>query len=110
MVKGIQEVKGEDITIIDLRKIHNSVCDYFVICTSRSDTNSRAIAQSVEKETETGLDDSPWHIEGKDNAKWILMDYSELVVHIFTQESRDFYALEDLWADAEIKRITELVE
>jgi len=110
VIKGIQEVKGEDITVLDLRKIDNSVCDYFVICTGRSNTNAKAIADSVEKETELGADDSPWHIEGKDNAEWIILDYSELVVHIFTEESRDFYHLEDLWADAEITRITELVE
>ena len=110
VIKGIQEVKGEDITILDLRKVTNSVSDYFVICTGRSNTNAKAIADSVKKETEIGLDDTPWHVEGKDNAEWIILDYSELVVHVFTEESRDFYNLEDLWADGEIKRITELVE
>lgn len=110
VIKGIQEVKGEDISVIDLRNIDNSVCDYFVICTGRSNTNCKAIADSVDKETEIGLDDTAWHIEGKQNAEWILMDYSELVVHIFTEEARDYYGLEDLWADAEITRITELVE
>ena len=110
MIKGIQEVKGEDISVLDLREIDNSICDYFVICTGSSSTNSKAIAESVSKETELGLDDRPWHVEGKDNAEWILMDYSELVVHIFTEESRDFYALEDLWADAEVQRIAELAE
>ncbi len=110
VIKGIQEVKGEDISVIDLRNIENSVCDYFVICTARSSTNAKAISDSVEKETELGLDDRPWHIEGKNNAEWILLDYSELVVHVFTEEARDFYGLEDLWADAEISKIKELVE
>jgi len=110
VIKGIQEVKGEEITLIDLREIDNAVCEYFIICTASSSTNARAIVDSVEKETELGLNDSPWHVEGKNNADWILMDYSELVVHIFTEESREFYALEDLWADAEVRRITELVE
>ncbi|MEJ6795952.1 MAG: ribosome silencing factor [Flavobacteriales bacterium] len=109
VIKGIQDVKGENISILDLRETDNSVSDYFVICTGRSSTNAKSIADSVSKETELGLDDRPWHVEGKNNAEWILMDYSELVVHIFTEESRDFYALEDLWADAKIERIKELV-
>jgi len=110
VIKGIQDVKGEQITVFDLRKIDNSVCDYFVICTGSSNTNSKAIADSVQKETNQQLGEAPWHVEGKMNASWILMDYAEIVVHIFTSETRDYYALEDLWADAEITEISELVE
>ena len=110
VVKGIQEVKGEDLKILDLREIENSICDYFVICTARSSTNAKALADSVQKETEVELDDSPWHVEGKDNAEWILMDYSELVVHIFTDTTRDFYNLEELWADAPEVLVKELVQ
>jgi len=79
--------------------------DYFVICHGNSNTQVQAIAQSVEKETQKTLGDSPWHIEGTRNAKWVLMDYVNVVVHIFDQEARGFYALEDLWADAEMKHI-----
>lgn len=110
VIKGIQDVKGEEISVIDLRKIDNSVCDYFVICSGSSSTNVKAIADSVQKETATELNESPWHVEGKMNAEWVLMDYSELVVHVFTRETREYYALEDLWADAEITEISELVE
>lgn len=109
VIKGIQDVKGEEITLVDLRKIENSVCDYFVICTGSSSTNVKAISESVQKETEKSANDSPWHIEGRTNAEWILLDYSELVVHIFSEETRSYYALEDLWADAEITVISELV-
>ncbi len=110
VIKGIQDVKGEQITVFDLRKIDNSVCDYFVICTGSSNTNAKAISDSVQKEVNLHTGETPWHVEGKVNASWILMDYSELVVHIFTSEAREYYALEDLWADAEITEISELVE
>jgi len=110
IIKGIQDVKGEEISVFDLRKIENSVCDFFVICSGTSSTNVKAIANSVQLETSETANESPWNSEGKVNAEWVLLDYGGIVVHIFTKETREYYALEDLWADAEISVISELVE
>lgn|GEM_PF-103879 len=105
IIAGMQEIKAKDIVVMDLRKIQGAMTDYFVVCSGNSNTQVQAIAQSVEKETVKNCQDSPWHTEGLKNAKWILMDYVNVVVHIFDKEARDFYALEDLWADADMKRI-----
>lgn len=105
IVKGMQEKKAENITVIDLRDIDNSVCDYFVISNANSNTQVNAIADSVQKETLDVLGDKAWHKEGSDSAEWILMDYVNVVAHIFQTPVRDFYALEELWGDAEITEI-----
>ncbi len=105
VIVGMQDVKANDITILDLRTIHHTMADYFVICHGSSNTQVKAIAQSVEKETAKSCGDQPWHVEGIQNAKWVLLDYVDIVVHIFDKEARDFYALEDLWADAAMKRV-----
>lgn len=102
IISGIQEVKGHDIVCLDLREIQNPVSDFFIVCHGTSNTQVEAIARSIERETETTLQESPNHVEGKQNAKWILMDYFNVVVHIFDEETRKFYALEELWADAQI--------
>ncbi|MDG1849849.1 MAG: ribosome silencing factor [Flavobacteriales bacterium] len=105
IVKGMQEKKAENITVIDLREIDNAVCDYFVISNANSNTQVNAIADSVQKETLETLGDKAWHKEGTDAAEWILMDYVNVVAHIFQTPVRDFYALEELWGDAEIIEI-----
>ena len=105
VIKGMQEKKANRITLVDLREIQNAVCDFFVICHGESDRQVGAIAGSVEDETLKLVGDKPWHKEGKDNAEWILLDYVNVVVHIFHREARDFYDLESLWADAKIKEI-----
>lgn len=105
IIAGMQEIKAHDIVVMDLRKIQSAMADYFVVCSGNSNTQVQAIAQSVEKETVKTCQDPPWHTEGLKNAKWVLMDYVNVVVHIFDREARDFYALEDLWADADTKRI-----
>lgn len=104
-VRGIQEVKGHEILSIDLRKIHNSVSDFFIICHGTSHVQVEAIARSVEKIIYNETGESPFHKEGKENAEWILLDYFNIVVHIFNQEAREFYNLEKLWADADVKQI-----
>ncbi len=104
-VKGIQEKKGKDIVVVDLREIHHAVCDFFVICHGDSNRQVEAIADSVEEETHKSLNEKPWHKEGYENAEWILIDYVHVVVHIFHKESREFYSLEKLWADAKIEPI-----
>lgn len=105
IVKGMQEKKAENITVIDLRDIDNSVCDYFVISNANSNTQVNAIADSVQKETIEVLGDKAWHKEGTDSSEWILMDYVNVVAHIFQTPVRDFYALEELWGDAQIIKI-----
>lgn len=104
-IRGIQEVKGYEILSIDLRKINNSVSDFFIICHGTSHVQVEAIARSVEKIVYNETGESPFHKEGKENAEWILLDYFNIVVHIFSEEAREFYNLEKLWADADVKQI-----
>ena len=103
VVKGILEKKGKNITCLDLRKIKNAVCDYFIICQGDSNIQVDAIAKSVEYEVKKAMGENPYHSEGFENAEWILIDYVNVVVHVFQKQIRDFYNLESLWADAEIK-------
>ncbi len=102
-VYGIQEKKGNDIIRLDLRNIHSSVADYFVICHADSTTQVRAIANSVEDEIYKTLKVDPIRKEGLENSEWILLDYFDVVVHIFRTDKREYYGVEDLWGDAEIK-------
>lgn len=105
IIKGIQEKKGLDIVILNLKRVGNAIADYFIICTGTSDTQVDAISDSVEKEVVEGAKEKPWHREGVQNKEWILLDYVNVVVHIFKKEVRTFYGLEDLWGDAEITEI-----
>jgi ribosome-associated protein len=102
IIESITEKKGREIVSINLTKTGSSVCDYFVICHADSTTQVGAIAESVERKVKEGLRVKPGHMEGLQNAQWILMDYASIVVHIFQTEYRTFYALEDLWADGMI--------
>ena len=105
IILGIEEVKGEDINILDLREIDNSSCDYFVICNGNSNTQVNAIMSSVQKTVSKSIKDKPWHVEGSDNAEWILMDYVNVVVHVFQKHIREYYNIESLWGDAKITLI-----
>lgn len=107
VVKGIQEKKGTHIVVVDLRNVLSAFSDYFVICTGSSDTNIRAIADSVEDILRETLNEKPLHIEGYREANWILMDYFDTLVHIFKEEERNHYDLENLWADAKISEIAD---
>lgn len=107
VVKGMQEKKAIDIVVMDLRNVKNAISDYFVICSGNSDTQIDAIADSVEEEVYKASENSPWHEEGKMNREWILLDYVDVVVHIFKKERRVFYDLEQLWGDAEIHTVEE---
>jgi ribosome-associated protein len=100
IVKGIEQVKGENISILDLREIENTVCDYFIVCDGTSNTQVNAIAGSVQKSVSKAIKDKPWHVEGEANAEWILLDYVNVVVHIFQKQIREFYDIESLWGDA----------
>jgi len=106
-IKGIEEKKGGEIVCINLKKISNNACDYFVICEGNSRTQVQAIAESVEEFVEKNTGSRPWHIEGLQNAEWVLMDYVDVAVHIFLPEARSHYNLENMWADAEIKESKE---
>lgn len=105
IIKGIEEVKGNDIDILDLRQIENTVCDYFIICNGTSNTQVNAIVNSIQKSVSKSLKDKPWHIEGSENAEWVLMDYVNVVVHVFQKHIREFYDIEGLWGDAKITSI-----
>ena len=102
IIKGIEDVKGLDIDILDLRGIDNSVCDYFVICNGNSNTQVNAIVGSVQKGVSKELKDKPWHVEGTDIGEWVLMDYVNVVVHVFQKHIREYYNIESLWGDAKI--------
>ncbi|MGH2665216.1 MULTISPECIES: ribosome silencing factor [Flavobacterium] len=105
IIKGIEEVKGNDIDILDLRELENTVCDYFVICNGNSNTQVNAIVNSVQKVVSKELKDKPWHVEGSDVADWVLMDYVHIVVHVFQKHIREYYNIESLWGDAKITSI-----
>ena len=102
VIAGIEEVKGIDINLLDLREIENTVCDYFVICNGTSNTHVNAIVSSIQKTVSKSSKDKPWHIEGADNAEWVLMDYVNVVVHVFQKHIREFYDIEGLWGDAKV--------
>lgn len=107
IIEGIREKKGLEIVRVDLREVHNSVSDFFVICHATSDRQVDAISDSVFDVVRDQLGDKPNAVEGKQNAEWILMDYVDVVVHVFKKELRELYALEDLWADAPIEQFGE---
>ncbi len=100
ILEGIEDVKGKDIKILDLREIENTVCDYFIICEGNSNTQVNAIVNAVQKKVSKTLKDHPWHIEGSENAEWVLMDYVNVVVHVFQKQIRQYYDIEGLWGDA----------
>ncbi|HJM15972.1 MAG TPA: ribosome silencing factor [Flavobacteriales bacterium] len=105
VIEGIQEVKGIDTAILDLKKIETAVCKYFVTCSGTSNTHVSSIADSVKKIVSKEMQEKPWHIEGLNTSEWVLLDYSDIVVHVFQEKTREFYRLEDLWGDAEIRTI-----
>ena len=102
VVKGMQEKKASDIVVMDLRKVKNAVADYFVICSGSSDTQIDAIAESIDEVVFKSLKQNPWHQEGKTNKEWLLIDYVDVVAHVFKKDKREFYSLENLWGDAKI--------
>ena len=108
IIEAIQDVKGEDIKIFDLSGIENSVAETFIICSGNSNTQVSAIAGTIEKKVRHELKDRPWHVEGADNALWVLVDYVSVVVHIFQKHIRDYYEIEELWGDAQITEIPNL--
>jgi ribosome-associated protein len=100
VVEGMQEMKAQDIVVLDLREISGAVADFFVICSGESSTQVEGISSSVMRYTRQELQERAWHTEGKGNSEWVLVDYVSVVAHVFYKNARSFYDLEDLWADA----------
>ncbi len=109
-VRGLQDRKGMDIVILNLKELKNAVADYFIICSASSDTQLDALARSVEEEVEKVMGQAPWQSEGRTNREWILLDYVDVVVHVFLRDRRQFYALEELWGDAEITHVEDTAD
>lgn len=108
IVEGIRDKKGKNIIQLDLRKLGDAPADFFIICEGDSNTHVKAISDSVYKKVKDALQSMPTHTEGSNNAKWILMDYFNTVVHVFYPETREFYELESLWSDAEVTEYGEV--
>ena len=104
IVAAIEDKKGKDIVSLDLSGFDGAICSRFVVCNADSTTQVAAIAAGIEEKVQQTLGEKVWRIEGQQNALWIAMDYVDVVVHIFQTELRDFYRLEELWADAPMKR------
>lgn len=103
VIHGMQEKKGNEIVRLDLRNIHSSLSDYFVICHADSSMQVHALARSVEEEVYKALDQEPWRKEGLEHGEWILLDFVDVVVHIFKTDKRKYFGIEDLWGDAELE-------
>jgi len=108
ITKGIQEKKGSNITIADLSGIEGSICHYFVICQGNSPSQVEAITDSVEEFARVNAGEKPVKVAGLTNAQWVAMDYTDVIVHIFLPETRQFYDLENLWEDAKITTLKDL--
>jgi len=103
VVLGMQEKKGNEIVRMDMRTVNATLSDYFVICHADSTIQVNAIAKSVEDEVYKAFGQEPWHKEGHGNGEWILLDFVDVVVHIFKTEKRSHYGIEDLWGDAQVQ-------
>lgn len=108
IIEGMVDLKAKDIVCIDLRNTDGAVTDFFVICHGDSSTHLEGIANSVYKGVSKKMHQKPWHYEGKQSSDWVLLDYVDVVAHIFHKEAREFYDLEGLWADAPVEKIEEV--
>lgn len=107
VVEGMLEKKAQDVVVMDLRQVKHAIADYFIICSGTSDTQIDAISESIEEQIHKRIKQNPWKREGRENKEWILLDYVDVVAHVFNREKRTFYGLEELWGDAKITRIEE---
>ena len=105
IVKGIENVNGENISIIDFSELENTICKYFVICDCQSNTQVNAISSSIKRLVSKNIKEKPLNIEGLENKNWVLLDYVDIIVHIFKSEFREIYDLEELWGEAKIIRL-----
>lgn len=107
VVDGMLEKKAHDVVVMDLREVKHAIADYFVICSGNSDTQIDAISESIEEQIHKHSKQNPWKREGQQNKEWILLDYVDVVAHIFNKEKRTFYGLEELWGDAKVILVDE---
>lgn len=99
-IKGIQDKKGKDITIISLKEIEGSLFDYYIVCTGNSPSHIDSITDAIEQEIKQAVGLSPKRIEGLQNCQWVLLDYFDVIIHVMLEETRDFYKIEQMWKDA----------
>ncbi len=104
IIEGVRRKKGEGILDLNLAELNNSQCNHFIICHGNSNTQVEAIARSVEETVEEFTGENVWHTDGYRNAQWILLDYSDVMVHVFQKDVRNYFDLESLWADAPLKK------
>ena len=107
ILEAISEKKGHQIVSIDLSEVENSICDFFIICHGESVTQVGAITESIEKKLKEEARIRAHHVEGLQNSQWVLLDYFDILVHVFQEEFRSFFKLEELWADGKVTRVTE---
>jgi len=108
IVEGMQENKAKDIVVLDLRGLGSSVCDFFVICSGESSTQVDGITNAIQRYTRKTMKEKPWHIEGQRNSEWVLLDYIDVVAHVFYKDARNFYEIEELWSDAARTNVPDL--
>ncbi len=106
IIEGIENVKGEEIQIMDLNNIENTPCKFFIICSGNSNTQVLAIVNSIIKKVSKKIQEKPLHTEGLEAAEWVLIDYINVVVHVFQRKTREFYNIEELWGDAKSTLVT----
>ncbi|MDR0754822.1 MAG: ribosome silencing factor [Prevotellaceae bacterium] len=106
-VDAMQEKKAQNIISLNLSKLKNSICKYFIVCNADSHTQVSAISDNIEDKILEKLNEKVWRRNGIENAFWIILDYGDVVIHIFQTEQRNFYRLEELWADAELTQYIE---
>jgi ribosome-associated protein len=109
IIEGVQEKKGESIVTVDMSELENYVCQYFVICQGKSNTHVASIADSIRDYVRNSIKVKPFAVDGYTNAHWIALDYGNIIVHVFQPEYRDFYKLENLWEDAVIEKIPDIM-
>ena len=105
VVEGLKNFKAHQIKVLDLSKLENAICGYFVVCHGTSSTHVAAISEGVAKEVKDALAQRPWRKEGFGNSEWVILDYSNVVLHVFQEHVRSHYNIEELWADAELSEI-----
>lgn len=108
ITEGIQDKKGKKIVVADLTRIDDTICNYFIICQGNSPSQVTAIVESVKEFARKGANAKPFAIDGLRNAQWVAMDYADVLVHVFLPETRSYYNLEDLWADAQLTQIPDI--
>ncbi len=105
IVEGIQERKGKEIVVVDMHRLKESPCSYFVICEGDSSVHVNAVAASVQEYVQDKIKIKPFATDGNEASEWIAMDYGQIIVHVFQRRAREYYDIEHLWADADLQRI-----